>query len=87
MFMSTHATPSLSVDGHVVAAYFSRSSSPRVLQVTAVLPITMVLLPAAPSKDAEHKITLALSQNAVPLDQLFPGVRLLILPHSIVIKS
>lgn len=77
-FSSSHPVCLYSADVHVVTTYVSNNGTPRVLAVTSVLPTSLLLLPTEPSKEAEFKLTLALSHPAVPLNQLFSGTRALV---------
>ena len=38
------------------------------------VPLRLVVKPSTPSKEADHKITIATNKNAVNLPELFPGI-------------
>uniref|UniRef100_A0A1B6CDQ0 Protein PTHB1 n=1 Tax=Clastoptera arizonana TaxID=38151 RepID=A0A1B6CDQ0_9HEMI len=69
--LTENLVPVTKLDVTIVAIYVSNTMIPRLLQSSAILPLSLVLLPAPPVKEANHKITLTVSQETVPLSQLF----------------
>lgn len=62
-----------SLEFEVTISYISNLGVPRVIKKVGMLPLKLVMISCPPSKENEHKITLNINQNPVPLTTIFPG--------------
>ncbi|KRT83422.1 hypothetical protein AMK59_4143, partial [Oryctes borbonicus] len=67
---ASYAIPNLEIE--VVASYITNLGVSRVCTKTATVPLHLVYETCPPLKDGQHRITLNLSENSVPLLELFP---------------
>ncbi|XP_064466327.1 protein PTHB1-like [Ornithodoros turicata] len=65
------AIPS-SLEMGVVAIFQNSSGATRLAQATLHLPLILVVRPCLPNKSWEHKVTLEMDKQTVPLNELFP---------------
>lgn len=56
----------------IIASYINQSGAPRVITASMEVPLRLVVKPSAPTKEADHKITIATNKAAVNLPELFP---------------
>lgn len=66
------AIPNLELE--VIVSFITNLGVPRICSRKANVPLRRLYESCAPMKDNQYKITLNLSQNSVPLMELFPGV-------------
>lgn len=57
----------------VIVSHITTTGQPRILTRNVQLPLKLVAAAEVPLKDAVHKITLNINEQAAPLSALFPG--------------
>lgn len=62
-----------SLEMRVEVVYVSNMRMPRVISRRVRLPMKLVMETCGVQKEAQHKITLNINQNQVPLSTIFPG--------------
>lgn len=65
-----------SVELKILVSYVNTQGLPRILQKTLSIPLNLVYNLTEPVKEAKFKVTLNISHQATPLNQLFPGNRI-----------
>lgn len=62
-----------SLEVSVIVSYMTASGMPRILHSNCQIPLSLVVQPCIPAKDAATKLTLNTNIPVVNLSEVFPG--------------
>eukprot|EP00795_Rhopilema_esculentum_P013477 gene13477-4356_t len=71
-FYTTGGSIPSTLTATVCATYFNQSESPRIVQCSFDLPLSLICQGCAPVKQAQHKLTIDTNKDPVNLSELFP---------------